>query len=129
MSKKSEKEAERQESIDSLRKLLQPGDTVYTVLRGNPSASGMSRNISLIILNRATTGSTRPIRFITFDAAKVLEMRRVETNGHNAIRTGGCGMDMGFHLVYNLSRVLFPDWSRDGNSKGDGGYALNHEWL
>lgn len=25
------------------------------------------------------------------------------------VRVSGCGMDMGFHLVYTLSRVLFPD--------------------
>ena len=26
-----------------------------------------------------------------------------------AIRVGGCGMDMGFHVVYNLSRALYRD--------------------
>ena len=37
----------------------------------------------------------------------------------------GCGMDMGFHLAYSLSRMVF---------KGDGqkrypGYRLRHEWI
>ena len=25
------------------------------------------------------------------------------------LRVSGCGMDMGFHVVYSLSRVLYPD--------------------
>lgn len=57
---------------------------------------------------------------------------------HEAIGAGGCGMDMGFHLVYTLSRVLFPDgfipskagrkYGRNGERANkrdtDGGYAL-----
>ena len=34
------------------------------------------------------------------------------------VGVGGCGMDMGFHLVYTLSRELFDD-----------GYYVKHEWL
>jgi hypothetical protein len=30
----------------------------------------------------------------------------------------GCGMDMGFHVVYSLSQTLFND-----------GYALKQRWL
>jgi hypothetical protein len=36
---------------------------------------------------------------------------------------GGCGMDMGFHLVYSLSRALFPTGfgciGRVTNAKGE----------
>lgn len=35
-----------------------------------------------------------------------------------AVKVGGCGMDMGFHLVYWLGVVLFGD-----------GYALKHSWM
>lgn len=64
------------------------------------------------------------------------------------LTVGGCGMDMGFHLVYNLSRVLFPSGfecigkgcpSNDHSNgdrnyephrhTGDGGYAIKHRWL
>jgi hypothetical protein len=39
-------------------------------------------------------------------------------------------MDMGFHAVYTLSSVLFPEGFNDGRDKHrDGGYALRHEWL
>ena len=33
-------------------------------------------------------------------------------------RVGGCGMDMGFHLVHELGYRLFND-----------GYSLKHEWI
>ena len=35
-----------------------------------------------------------------------------------SVFVGGCGMDMGFHLVYTLSSVLYDD-----------GYAIKQEWL
>ena len=48
---------------------------------------------------------------------------------------GGCGMDMGFHVVYNLGRAMWPDGTpdphgtRNGEPDRDGGYALKHRWL
>ena len=73
----------------------------------------------------------------------------------DGIIMGGCGMDMGFSLVYNLSSALFPDGFEcigKGDDRGafsrcpsndhtngdrdysphkhsDGGYALRHRWL
>jgi len=60
------------------------------------------------------------------------------------IRVGGCGMDMGFHLIYSLSRILYPNgfdcigdncpsndhFNREDNKHHkDGGYALIQKWL
>ena len=58
---------------------------------------------------------------LSFHAARVLGYA---INGHSdAIRITGCGMDMGFALVYELSSALF---SRDENdTQHSGGYALN----
>jgi hypothetical protein len=42
---------------------------------------------------------------------------RLNKNG-NGLVVGGCGMDMGFHAVYTLSRILYND-----------GYALKQRWL
>ena len=39
-----------------------------------------------------------------------------------ALKIGGCGMDMGFHVVSTLSRVLFRDQPRAD-------YLLHHRWL
>lgn len=88
---------ERQEAIDSLRETLKPGMTVYTILR-HVSRSGMQREISL--------------KLIGGDGALDLDWRAARAIGlrigkHNGIIVGGCGMDMGFHLVYSLSATLF----------------------
>jgi len=95
------------------------GDTVYTVLR-SVSSSGMSRTISLKV---AKDGK---ILDLTYYAAIVLDWPLVEVNGSRALRVGGCGMDMGFHTVYSLSRGLFRE---EGQTSPDAGYALNQAWA
>jgi hypothetical protein len=97
---------------------LTEGDTVYTVLR-SVSSSGMSRTMSLKV---AKDGK---ILDLTYYAAVVLGYPLVEVNGSRAIRVGGCGMDMGFHAVYSLSRGLF----RTEGESADSGYLLNHAWA
>jgi hypothetical protein len=97
---------------------LTEGATVYTVLR-SVSSSGMSRTMSLKV---ARDGK---ILDLTYYAAAVLDYPLVEVNGSRAIRVGGCGMDMGFHVVYSLSSVLFRTRAADG----DAGYLLNQAWL
>jgi hypothetical protein len=94
------------------------GDTIYTVLR-SVSSSGMSRTLSLKVAKEGK------ILDLTYYASILLEWPLVEVNGSRALRVGGCGMDMGFHTVYSLSRVLFRE---EGNTK-DAGYSLNHAWA
>jgi hypothetical protein len=149
ISKAQEKRNEQENALRVLREALKPGDTVSTILR-HVSRSGMMRSISLIV---ARDGEPWDISYF---AARVLDDRIDERRG--GIRTGGCGMDMGFHLVYSLSRRLFPegfvcpgeekgrrcpsnDHFNDHSTgmerknyagkihKGDGGYALTHRWL
>ena len=98
---------------------LSEGDTVYTVLR-SVSSSGMSRKISLKV---AKDGK---ILDLTYYASILLDWPLVEVNGSRALRVGGCGMDMGFHTVYSLSRVLFRV---EGQISPDAGYVLNHNWA
>jgi hypothetical protein len=51
------------------------------------------------------------------------------------IKIGGCGMDMGFDLVYSLGATLWPNGTRkphgtrNGEPDSAGGYALNHRWM
>jgi hypothetical protein len=89
--------------------------TVYTVLR-SVSASGMTRHISL----KFAQGND--IFDITYLAAEAMGDRVSERNGYNTIKVSGCGMDMGFHLVYNLSSVLFHGQERAG-------YKIKQRWL
>ncbi len=114
---------QRTESLARLHEILKPGDTVYTVLR-HVSASGMTRHISVI------AGEYNDITWYVMHA---LQYRRSGKTGGLVI--GSCGMDMGFHVVYNLGRTMWPDGTpephgtRNGTPDRDGGYALKHRWL
>ena len=133
-----EKEAKKQEAIEQLKKYVKPGDTVYTVLR-HVSASGMSRRLDVYAIK-----DNKP-EYLTGWVANALEMRRYK----NGLVIGGCGMDVGFAVVYELASTLFRDnfyclgehcpsndhrnnprrnfHSHDKHS--DAGYALRHEWI
>ena len=110
MATKAEKDAEREEAIKRLREILKPGDTVYTVLR-KVSSNGMSRQIDVYVIK-----DNRP-RFLTGYVAKACGYTRADS-GHGPLRVGGAGMDMGFAVVYDLSRVVFRDgWKCIGQKK------------
>jgi hypothetical protein len=103
-----------------LEEYLTDTRTVYTVLR-SVSASGMTRHISLLVAGIDNTG--KPALFdITYHASKVLGDKLSERNGYRTIKVNGCGMDMGFNLVYNLSSVLFAGQDRAG-------YKLSQRWI
>lgn len=134
--KKTLAEQERQEAIARLRKVLKPGDTVTTILRHH-GRSGMYRVISLAVIDKDHQGKTY-IRCIDGDVCTI--QGRTYNRTHGGIPVSGCGMDMGFALVYSLSRALFPEGfkvpkgqhGRNGDTSGhdkDGGYALLHRWL
>ena len=130
-------DAERQEAILQLRKMLRPGMTVYTVLR-HVSRSGMSRGIDCYIIRKGA-----PV-WISAYVGKAIGCPQ---NSHDwkcqrGLRVSGCGMDMGFHVVYSLSCVLFPKgfipakagrYGRNGapatELDTDGGYALQQKWI
>ena len=127
----SPKEQAKIEAIEKLREYLKPGTIVTTILR-HCSRSGLSRSISLAIVRDGETWD------ISYLAARAMDDRMDTNNG--GIKIGGAGMDMGFALVYNLGRTLFPKGfdivegtrARNGDTSGhdnDGGYALKHRWL
>ena len=121
---------QRAEACDTLRKILAPGSTVYTVLR-HVSSSGMSRRISLFAVAPDHTGNME-LRNLDALYARATGDRRSKVDG--AIVVGGCGMDMGFALVYNLGYALWPNGTtaphgtRNGEPDHNGGYALKHQW-
>jgi hypothetical protein len=132
LTQKEGQAAYHKQQCAKLRKWLKPGSTVYTVLR-YVSSPGMSRRISCLITLK--DGSIMDISGYVGD---VIGSRRNEKDG--SLIVSGCGMDMGFHVVYSLSRRLFPDgfklpkgkMGRNGDTSGhdkDGGYALNQRWL
>lgn len=79
---------------------IKAGDTLYTSLR-RVSASGMTRIISVHFVDE-----DRRIRDITSLVASALDSTEVQTHCGWGIKIHGCGMDMGYHVIDNLSYVL-----------------------
>jgi len=107
---------EREEAKAKLREWIKPGDTVYTILR-HVSRSRMLREIGIVLLtppdDMGAQVKVPPARHPgmvdlhpNYLVAEALGERIGKRDG---VIVGGCGMDMGFHLVYNLGRVLWPD--------------------
>lgn len=133
-------------SRERLTSLLKVGQVIYTNLK-HRARSGMMRHISLHVVEDGQ------IVDITWAAARVMGYRISDKTG--GIVVGGCGMDMGFHLVYSLGRRMFPNGVNctgcsDGKATfrcnsndhvngsrlynngiihSDGGYAFDHRWI
>lgn len=141
MTTKTERKMEEQEALETLQKWIKPGTTVYTLLR-HRAASGMSRVLDVYVIS-----DNEPIR-LTRSVAKLLDW--TYNREHEGVLVHGCGLDVGYHLVYTLSRVLFKHGlycigegckSNDHNNPGpqrddysdhlhsDPGYGLNHRSL
>lgn len=102
--------AERTHSLDTLRRWIPKGTTIYTVLRA-VSRSGMRREIGVLII---PADDPQPL-CMHYHTARVLGLSIGKRDG---VIVHGAGMDMGFDLVYRLGCQLFGD-----------GYALRHEWI
>lgn len=103
LTKKAEKAQERAKAIERLREWLPPGSTVYTVL-GHVSRSGMQREIKAIVK------LPNEVLDVSWLVARAIDHQL----GTRGVVMGGCGMDMGFHLVYTLSATLYHGKAEDG---------------
>lgn len=105
-----------------LKEWLKEGNhDVYLVLR-HTTRSGMTRYIDCFVLGKNMNGNTRPF-FIGARVANILGWKWNQKR--SGIKTEGCGMDMGFHLVYSLSLALYCPKKYNH----DKAYKLNHRWL
>lgn len=120
---------QQQAAISELLTIVKPGDTIYTILR-SVSRSGMSRTLDLYAIKDG-----KPL-CLTAYAAAICGYSR--TSGARwSLKVKGCGMDMGFDVVYNLGAALWPKGdgkytrNRNGNKgpETDGGYMLRQEWI
>lgn len=118
--------------------MLTPGQTVYTSLK-HVSSSGMMRHISVYIMR-----DNEPVN-ITNLVADACDYR--QDGAWGPLKVTGSGMDMGYAVVYGLSRTLYPDGfecigtdcpandhsngdrNREPHHHTDGGYALRHRWT
>ena len=123
-----------------VKRMIKPGDTIYTILR-HCSSNGMNRRISLIAIVNG-----KPVS-LDWYAEKLGIANR--SRNHEGLTVSGCGMDMGFHLVYNFASVMYPhgfncagkercrsndhtNGSNDYNRRkkhSSGGYAYRHSWM
>ena len=87
-------------SKEWLKKYLQKGENVYTICR-HVSRSGMMHHISFYIMR-----DNAPY-CIDGNVAEVMGLKF--NKHHDALKVSGCGMDMGYHIVHNLSMALFDD--------------------
>jgi hypothetical protein len=121
---------ERARCLAELHKILQPGDTVFTIL-DNVSRSGMARDIRLVVMK---DGADLHPNYLV---SQVIGVPQAMRNGRrqDALRMRGCGMDMGFEIVYQLGMALWPNGTdkphgqRNGEPDSNGGYALKQRWL
>ena len=105
----------KKDAKEMLLKFCKPGDTLYTVIR-SVSKSGMSRNLDVFAIHEG-----RPLWLSVYIAA-CTGMRLTDGKG---LHVTGCGMDMGFHVVNNLSIALFCP----GKYTREGANALRQEWI
>ena len=134
MTKKEKAEA-RQNSLEMLRRLCPPGTKVYCVLR-HVSRSGMMRRIDLYTFSKGDDGQCEKT-FLTGYASHVLGY----SWNDDGLRVDGCGMDMGHHVVMNLSYAIHGRDNVNVPKDKDGqpfkpskdayraGYSLVHEWM
>lgn len=91
---------DKESARERLSGLLSPGDTVYTTVK-HVSRSGMSRVISVtVIRDNEPQDITAAVAALT---GQTMDRDRW------GVKVSGCGMDMTFWLVYELSRALWPD--------------------
>jgi hypothetical protein len=145
MSKRQDELAAK--AVKRLREVyeLRPGSTVWTMVK-HVSRSGMTRDIAVYLHD------SDGIQNVSRDVAEATGYRF--NRDAQAVRIGGAGMDMGFAIVYDLSRVTFRDGFlcsgkqdcpandhvnergdarkagyRKGRKHSDPGYALEQRWL
>lgn len=108
--------ADREKYITELRETLTPDTEILSVLR-HCSRSGMSRSIDFFYVR--TTGSRPGLVRLTWQVQQILGMSFDRV--HDGVKVSGCGMDMGFHVAYNLFVTLWPDLPYQNH--------LRHSWI
>jgi len=112
--KKAIEKAETEKPIiEELKRLLGQTKKVYCVLKYR-SSSGMNRVISF------HTIKDNELYNLDYNISKILNYSY--SDSYDGLKVDGCGMDMGFSVVYNLSAKLYKNHERAG-------YILRHNWI
>lgn len=103
---------DKKAKIKELKKLLK-GKTIYMILR-HVSQSGMQRVISFMFFQKYKHG-LEPY-YLDYDISNLLNYK--QSKDYKGIKVNGCGMDMGFSVVANLSEKLYKNYK-----------VLKYRWL
>jgi|SRR6185503_12807943 len=136
--------SEKEQALAELREIVKPGDTLTTVLR-HVSRSGMSRRIDVYKFSPEPTSQGGVHRHWL---SPLISRACGYSMKNEALVVGGCGMDMGFAVVYDVSQALYgrgtgyecsgdkcPSSShhngrkRNKGERHDDGYAVSQDWL
>lgn len=118
----------RVKALAELRKILKPGDTVWTIVR-HVSKSGMMRVIDVYVMApelHVTPGGAQEYRMVPTSVAHhaACALDWPYTNDKvRGVKVSGCDMNMGFHLVDSLGRAL--GYTVPDKGLGD----LKQRWL
>lgn len=93
--------AEQAEALETLKDTLKDVDRLYTILR-HVSSSGMSRVISVAYVNSA--GEIDTLDWLIAKAG--IYSRTPISSKHDGLKVSGVGMDMGYDVVYTISRLV-----------------------
>lgn len=110
-----------------LRKPKGQGRVLYTTVK-HVSRSGMYRHIAVFMAKKGE------IENISWKVAKIMGRKYCDDD---SVGVSGCGMDMGFEIVYALGSILYPKGDghtitgRNGDTKPetDGGYLIKQKWI
>ena len=116
---------------DTIKWIRKTRPKIYTLIN-HVSQSGMLRIIDVFALRNNNKIWLSPL------IEKMTSYNR--DNTRDGLRVGGCGMDMGFAVVYAFSKACFPtgfkyrinEHHRNNDPSlrdNDGGYALRQEWF
>lgn len=110
---KAQWEKEIKELLDGME-----SPVLYTGLR-HVSRSGMKRIVQVIAIENNT-----PL-YLGYRIAAILD--RPYDEKKEGVVIGGCGTDVGFEIVYQLSSYLYRD--PDGKYSHEGAYKIKQRWL
>jgi len=125
LTKKEGEQLYKEQCRNELLSLVKPNDKIYVNVV-SVSSSGMSRKMSFHIIK---DNELRSISYL------VSVVAGYNTDNNYNLKVSGCGMDMGFSVVYNLGRCLWRDGTpeshgtRNGVADFDGGYALKYSYI
>lgn len=109
----------------TLRKMIEPGSTVYVVQK-HVSSSGMLRILRLAVIEAEIKDGKVEARLRDITRLAALALGWKDNLDKGGLEVGGCGMDMHFHTVYSLARAIYRGVERKEGER-DHGYWLNHE--